>query len=366
MNGDFVGTAFFYNKDLFTQAGIEAAPTSWRKSWPRPKRSRMPASRHCRLSTTSAGSAGTSGRISTPPTTSCSTGCDGLPGSPRRTRRRASRPASSPPRIRGSWLVADVEGIHRPRVAGIRGPGTGRRRRRHPRRLRRRQDRHLLQRQLDSAEPETIGIEFELDAFSFPILTTEDIEFATDTDVSAVVGGPFAAYQYAMSTAESNKTMEEEGKSAAVLDFLRYIGTPEVDRGGGQRAWLASPRPLPAPRRCRAWKRSPSRPTRASGSSTSGTPAHRWTRTSRRAFGLYMSGNLDLDQATQADPERARPRGGRTTRRPIRTSISTPAWPGSDLHPGATDDREASIDRRLPVARSHDSRTRLPWQPTTC
>ena len=29
LNGDFVGTAFFYNKDLFTQAGIESAPTTW-------------------------------------------------------------------------------------------------------------------------------------------------------------------------------------------------------------------------------------------------------------------------------------------------------------------------------------------------
>ena len=77
-------------------------------------------------------------------------------------------------------------------------------------------------------ELKELNIEFELESFSFPTLTTDDSKHSTGTDTSGAVGGPNAAYQYAMSTPESNQTMEEPGKTEAVLDWLHFIGTPRV------------------------------------------------------------------------------------------------------------------------------------------
>jgi len=42
------------------------------------------------------------------------------------------------------------------------------------------------------------------------------------------VGGPNADYQYAISTPKADKSMAQPGKTEAVLDWLRYIGTPTV------------------------------------------------------------------------------------------------------------------------------------------
>jgi ABC-type glycerol-3-phosphate transport system substrate-binding protein len=145
---------------------------------------------------------------------------------------------------------------------------------------------------------QTMGIEFELDAFSFPLLTTEDTEFATGTDVSAVVGGPFAAYQYAVSTPESNTTMEEEGKAAVVLDFLRYIGTPEVVEAvvnelGSFAPTLVGTAPVAGLEAFAEQANQGLRVVNIGSSSASLDPNF------QKNFGLYMAGNMDLDQTTQ-------------------------------------------------------------------
>jgi hypothetical protein len=145
---------------------------------------------------------------------------------------------------------------------------------------------------------QTMGIEFELDAFSFPILTTEDTEFATGTDVSAVVGGPFAAYQYAVSTPESNTTMEEEGKQEVVLDFLRYIGTPEVVESvvnelGSFAPTLVGTEPVAGLEAFAEQANAGLRVVNIGSSSAALDPNF------QKNFGLYMSGNMDLDQTTQ-------------------------------------------------------------------
>jgi raffinose/stachyose/melibiose transport system substrate-binding protein len=69
---------------------------------------------------------------------------------------------------------------------------------------------------------------FVYSAFNFPVLGTEVAPFSTGVDVSNAVGGPNAAYQYAISTPAANASMKEAGKVDAVLDWLRYIGTPRV------------------------------------------------------------------------------------------------------------------------------------------
>jgi len=78
-------------------------------------------------------------------------------------------------------------------------------------------------RELASAE-----VPFTWASFPFPTITPEDNEFASGDDTASAVGGPTGAYQYAISTAQANSTMEEPGKAEVVLDWLRYIGTPET------------------------------------------------------------------------------------------------------------------------------------------
>lgn len=70
--------------------------------------------------------------------------------------------------------------------------------------------------------------DLKFDSFSFPKLTKQDFQYSTGTDTSAAVGGPNAAYQYAISTPKADQTMSQPGKTEAVLDFVRYIGTPQV------------------------------------------------------------------------------------------------------------------------------------------
>jgi raffinose/stachyose/melibiose transport system substrate-binding protein len=71
-------------------------------------------------------------------------------------------------------------------------------------------------------------IDFEYGTFSFPIIGRSVTPYSTATNTANAVGGPNGAYQYAISTPRANRTMLEPGKFEAVLDWLRFIGTPEV------------------------------------------------------------------------------------------------------------------------------------------
>lgn len=228
VNGDFVGTAFFYNTALFEQAGITAAPATWPELFDACQKLADAGITVC------AGFSDPSwfGRHFLSdfysPEYDTIVGCDGAPGMSPQDEAAAIKSgllSTEDPRFMGWWPffkkftdywsqeyltqtrdVAD-EPVHRDFAAGKTAMlYTG----------------SWLPRQL-----KTIGFDFELSSFSFPTLTKDDIEYATGTDVAAVVGGPNAAYQYAMATKESDKTLDE-GKEAAVLDFLHYIGTPEV------------------------------------------------------------------------------------------------------------------------------------------
>lgn len=229
LDGDWVGTAFFYNKDLFEQAGITEAPTTWTEI--------LEVSQTLK----DAGITAFTGAYDHSwfgrhfwsdfysPEYEMLSGCDGMPGQSPQDEAAAINAgilSTEQDRFIGWWpifkqltdlgggeFVAQDPGAVSEEIqnefatgnAAIFYSGSW-----IPRNL------------------QTVGIEFELGAFNFPVLTPEEAEWATGTDVSAVVGGPNAAYQYAISTPESNKTLEEEGKADAVMDFLRYIGTPEV------------------------------------------------------------------------------------------------------------------------------------------
>lgn len=229
INGDFVGTAFFYNKALFEQAGITAAPTSWAEMLDTAKKLSDAGITVCE------GFADPSwfqrhflSDFYSPEYESI-VGCDGSPGESPQDEAAAIKNgllSTKDPRFMAWWPVfkqytdlwsqefltqttaISSEQVHRNFASG---------------KVAILYDGSWLPTTL-----KTIGYDFELGSFSFPILTKDDTEYANGVDVSAVVGGPFAAYQYAMATKDSNKSMEDSGKEAAVLDFLHYIGTPQV------------------------------------------------------------------------------------------------------------------------------------------
>jgi raffinose/stachyose/melibiose transport system substrate-binding protein len=72
------------------------------------------------------------------------------------------------------------------------------------------------------------GSPFPYGVFNFPPLGADVTPLSTGTNVSNATGGPSAGYQYAISTPQANASMTEIGKFDAVLDWLRYIGTPQV------------------------------------------------------------------------------------------------------------------------------------------
>jgi len=299
LNGDFVGTAFFFNKDLFTKAGITEAPTSWSEI--------MTAAQTLKDAgiTPFAGEYYISwfGRHFWSDFYSADyellTGCDGTQGQSPQDEAAAINAgilSTEDPRFLG-WLpmwkaftdlgsqeyVAQEPGVASENIVADFAAG---------------KTAILYSGSWIPRNLQTMGIEFELDAFSFPLLTTEDTEFATGTDVSAVVGGPFAAYQYAVSTPESNTTMEEEGKAAVVLDFLRYIGTPEVVEAvvnelGSFAPTLVGTAPVAGLEAFAEQANQGLRVVNIGSSSASLDPNF------QKNFGLYMAGNMDLDQTTQ-------------------------------------------------------------------
>ena len=72
------------------------------------------------------------------------------------------------------------------------------------------------------------NISFEVGSFPFPYMTKESSEYATDAFVSGCVGGPYAAFQYAVTSQRANETMTDE-KFEACVDWLMYCTTPEAD-----------------------------------------------------------------------------------------------------------------------------------------
>jgi ABC-type glycerol-3-phosphate transport system substrate-binding protein len=70
------------------------------------------------------------------------------------------------------------------------------------------------------------NVTWEYGTFPWPRTDKAATPLANDFDSSPAAGGPFAAFQYAVSTPRSNSTMNDD-KLAAVLDWLQFITTPE-------------------------------------------------------------------------------------------------------------------------------------------
>jgi raffinose/stachyose/melibiose transport system substrate-binding protein len=298
LDGDFVGTAFFYNTELFTQAGITAPPTTWPELFDACQKLKDAGITVCE------GSFDVSwfGRHFMSefyaPDYETIAGCDGTPGQSPQDEAAAIKSgllSTNDPRFMGWWpffkkftdfwsqeylaqdlSVGDAVWAQNFATGSVAMFYSG----------------SWIPRNL-----QTLGIDFELGSFSFPKLTKDDIEFATGTDVSAVVGGPNAAYQYAMSTKDSNKTLEEEGKEAAVLDWLHYIGTPEViekvvnELGSFAPTWPGTT-PVEGLETFAEQANTGLKVVNIGNTSAKLNPS--WQKT----FGLYLSGNTDIDSAT--------------------------------------------------------------------
>lgn len=70
------------------------------------------------------------------------------------------------------------------------------------------------------------NISFDYGSFPFPYPDPASSPFATAYNSSAAVGGPNAAFQYAVSTQRANSSMTDE-KLESVIDWLMFISTPE-------------------------------------------------------------------------------------------------------------------------------------------
>lgn len=70
------------------------------------------------------------------------------------------------------------------------------------------------------------GSDFEVGSFPWPAMTGS-YEHATDYDSSNAVSGPSAAWQFHVSTDRSDSTLKEEGKLDAVVSWMKFFSTPE-------------------------------------------------------------------------------------------------------------------------------------------
>ena len=147
-------------------------------------------------------------------------------------------------------------------------------------------------------ELKELNIEFDLDSFSFPTLTTDDSEHSTGTDTAGAVGGPNAAYQYAMATPESNQTMEEPGKTEAVLDWLHFIGTPRVIEKVANELGSFAPT-WPGTKPAAGLETFAEQANNELNSVWVGNSSPQLGSSLQRTFGLFLSGNADIEAASR-------------------------------------------------------------------
>ena len=145
-----------------------------------------------------------------------------------------------------------------------------------------------------------LGAKFGVGAFNFPALTKKDTPYATGAFVANAVGGT-GSFQYAVSTPLANKTMREPGKMAAVLDWLKFFGTPAnvqriiAENGNYVPTWPGVNAALSASFDSTPLKLQAAQPRRELNVG-SAAPNLGWT-DMQRIFGLYLAGNLTLPQA---------------------------------------------------------------------
>ncbi len=68
-----------------------------------------------------------------------------------------------------------------------------------------------------------------LGAFNLPSIANTS-RYATTYDSTTTVGGPSGGFQYSISTPQADQTMSQPGKFQAVLDWLRFMSSPRADQ----------------------------------------------------------------------------------------------------------------------------------------
>ncbi len=145
-----------------------------------------------------------------------------------------------------------------------------------------------------------LGAKFKVGAFNFPKLTKQESPLATGADVANAFGGT-GSFQFAISTPLADKTMREAGKAAAVLDWMRFFGTPKnlqrltSEQGSYVPIWPGTTPKLAADFDASALKAQIGKPRRAINVGNA-APNLGWV-DMQRIFGLYLAGNITLDQA---------------------------------------------------------------------
>lgn len=143
------------------------------------------------------------------------------------------------------------------------------------------------------------GVKFKLGSFNFPRLGSKDLRFATGVNTANAYSG-IGSFQYAVSTRQANTTMTPE-KLAAVVDWMRFFGTPKnVQRIVGENGSYVPTWPATSPKfasnfdsaALSAQIKLPDRSIQVANA----TPNLGWV-DMQRVFGLYLAGNITLDQA---------------------------------------------------------------------
>lgn len=138
---------------------------------------------------------------------------------------------------------------------------------------------------------------FPFDSFSFPTLSTEVSEYSIGTVTSNAVGGPSAGFQYAMSSPRANKTMEEPGKAEAVIDWMRFFARPQqaeqiINEDGSYIPTMAGAKPKEGAELLVEQANAPLQAVQVGGLTDElGNDL-------QGVFGLYLSGNTPLEEAT--------------------------------------------------------------------
>ncbi|MFB7650547.1 MULTISPECIES: ABC transporter substrate-binding protein [unclassified Streptomyces] len=138
---------------------------------------------------------------------------------------------------------------------------------------------------------------FAWGSFDYPKVTEESVPDAHGIGTANASGGPTGAYQFAMSTPQANRSMGKKGKAETVLDWLRYLGSGPVseeiiNEAGQFLPSFAGTTPVPAFRKDAHLVREPWR-----------TPFVGFTSPSldldlQRVFGNYLGGGISLDTAS--------------------------------------------------------------------
>ncbi|CAN5572892.1 hypothetical protein BH24ACT5_BH24ACT5_04950 [soil metagenome] len=147
-----------------------------------------------------------------------------------------------------------------------------------------------------SPKMEAANVPYEWDVFPMPSVDQGTSEFATDIDPGDTVGGPGGAFQYAISTPRANRSMEDEGKPAAVLDWLQFITAPDraeaiINETGEFLPTFAGTQPLPQFEAVAGAIDQPSATIRV------GYTSPELDAENQRIFGAYLAGQLTLEEA---------------------------------------------------------------------